>query len=205
MDIALVHGSYHGAWCWDLVRGPLEAAGHRVIAVDLPISTPGLGAAAYAQVVLDALAGTTEPLVVGHSMGGLVIPLVAARRPVRRLAFLAAFLPRPGESLNDQRAAEPIDGRVPPSVIEFTDLGSDVWMIGPGTARELFYDDVSEGLASWATDRLRPQAYTVTSEVTPLERWPDVPSTAIVCADRPRAEPRVAPGRRSRAARGPRA
>ena len=110
MDIALVHGSYHGAWCWDHLRGPLEAAGHRVITPDLPISTPGLGAQAYADVVIDAIADSDEPLVVGHSMSGIVIPLVAARRPVRRLVFLAAFLPSPGLSINDQRAAEPIDG-----------------------------------------------------------------------------------------------
>jgi pimeloyl-ACP methyl ester carboxylesterase len=45
MDICLVHGSFHGAWCWDLLRPHLESRGHRVVAVDLPISEPGLGAA----------------------------------------------------------------------------------------------------------------------------------------------------------------
>ena len=182
MDIVLVHGSYHGAWCWDHLRGPLEAAGHRVITPDLPISTPGLGAQTYADVVIDAIADSDEPLVVGHSMSGIVIPLVAARRPVRRLVFLAAFLPSPGMSLNDQRAAEPIDGREPPSVVEFQDLGDDVWMVGPTTATELFFNDVPPAVARWATQRLRPQAYTAMSEVTPLERWPDVPCTTIVCA-----------------------
>ena len=182
MDIALVHGSYHGAWCWDYLRGPLEAAGHRVIAMDLPISTPGLGADAYADVINDALAGTSEPMVVGHSMAGLVIPLVAARRPVRRLVFLAAFLPSPGLSINDQRAAEPIDGLQPPSVVEFMDLGDDVWMVGPTTATELFFSDVPTDVATWATQRLRPQSYTGMIEVTPLQRWPDVPCTTIVCA-----------------------
>ena len=96
MDIALVHGSYHGAWCWDLLRPELERLGHRVITVDLAISDPSLGAADYAKTVSDALAPRTKPILVGHSMAGLVIPLVAARRPVRRPVFLAAFLPAPG-------------------------------------------------------------------------------------------------------------
>lgn len=80
MDIALVHGAYHGAWCWDLLRPELERLGHRVITRDLPISDPALGAADYAQAIDDALDPHREPMLVGHSMAGVVIPIVAARR-----------------------------------------------------------------------------------------------------------------------------
>ena len=183
MDVALVHGSYHGAWCWERLRPELEAFGHRVITMDLPIATPGLGAADYAQTVVDALESSDAPVVVGHSMAGLIIPLVAERRPVRRLVFLAGFLPKPRMSINDQRAAEPIDGRVPPTTSEWTDLGHDVWMVGPNTATELFFQDARPDVAQWATERLRPQSYAVMNEVTPLETWPDVESRTIVCAD----------------------
>ena len=58
MDIALVHGSYHGAWCWDLLTPELERLGHRVIAMDLPISNPGGGAADYARAIEDAMVNT---------------------------------------------------------------------------------------------------------------------------------------------------
>jgi pimeloyl-ACP methyl ester carboxylesterase len=183
MDIALVHGSYHGAWCWDRLRPELEVLGHRVITMDLPISAPGLGAADYAQTIVDALEDAHEPILLGHSMAGLVIPLVAERRAVRRLVFLAGFLPKPGMSSNQQRAAEPIDGRIAPTTSEWADLGDDVWMVGPTTATELFFHDVPPDVARWATDRLRPQSYAVMNEVTPLEAWPDVDSRAIVCAD----------------------
>jgi pimeloyl-ACP methyl ester carboxylesterase len=183
MDIALVHGSYHGAWCWDLLRPELEGLGHRVITMDLPISDPALGAADYATVVADALDPAGDTLLVGHSMGGLIIPLVAARRPVRRLIFLAAFLPSPGRSANDQRATEPIDGRLPPTTAEWTDLGENVWMVGPNTATELFFHDAPADVALWATERLRPQAYGVLGEVTPLAAWPEVESRYIVCRD----------------------
>ena len=97
--------------------------------------------------------------------------------------FLAAFLASPGKSANDQRAAEPIDGRIPPATAEWTDLGDDVWMIGPNTATELFFDDAPPDVARWATQRLRPQSYAVLNETTPLAAWPDVDSRAIVCRD----------------------
>jgi pimeloyl-ACP methyl ester carboxylesterase len=183
MDIALVHGSYHGAWCWDFLRPELERLGHRVVTMDLPITDPGLGAADYARAVDDALDPASEPVLVGHSMAGLIIPLVAARRPVRKLVFLAAFLPSPGRSANEQRAAEPIDGRVAPKTAEWTDVGNDVWMVGPNTATELFFHDAPAAVSRWATKRLRPQSYRVMNETTPLASWPDVESRSIVCRD----------------------
>jgi pimeloyl-ACP methyl ester carboxylesterase len=183
MDFALVHGSYHGAWCWDFLAPELERLGHRVITMDLPIADPSLGAEEYAETIDKALEPGSEPILVGHSMAGLVIPLVAARRPVRRLVFLASFLPLPGKSANDQRGTEAIDGRVAPRSAEWRDLGNDVWMIGPNTATELFYHDAPAAVARWATQRLRPQSYRVLSETTPLTAWPDVESRSIVCRE----------------------
>ena len=51
MDIALVHGNYHGAWCWDLLRPELEQRGHRVFLVDLPITDPAAAAGEYASAI----------------------------------------------------------------------------------------------------------------------------------------------------------
>jgi hypothetical protein len=88
-EFVLVHGMSHGAWAWASVQTRLEAAGHRVLAVDLP----GHGRRAherarasidsYAQAVTDAmaLAGFHRAIVVGHSMAGAVIPVVAERAP----------------------------------------------------------------------------------------------------------------------------
>jgi pimeloyl-ACP methyl ester carboxylesterase len=187
MDIALVHGSYHGAWFWDLLEPELERLGHRVITMDLPISDPALGAADYARAVEDALDAVPdpdgEPVLVGHSMAGIVTPLVAAHRPIRRLIFVAAFLASPGMSVNDQRAAEPIDGRIAPTTAEWADLGDDVWMVGPDTATELFFQDAPSDIAGWATQQLRPQAYRPLKEITPLTEWPAVESRYVVCRD----------------------
>jgi pimeloyl-ACP methyl ester carboxylesterase len=97
--------------------------------------------------------------------------------------FLAAFLASPGRSAADQRATERVDGRVVPKTSEWTDLGNDVWMVGPNTATEIFFQDAPAAAARWATQRLRPQCYRVMSEVTPLTAWPDVESRSIVCRD----------------------
>ena len=183
MDVVLVHGSYHGAWCWDRLTPELEKLGHRAVAVDLPITDPAAAADAYADVVVNALAGTRDPILVGHSMAGLVVPIAASRHPVRRLVLLAAMMPIPGVSMNEQRANEPVDGLIPPTTAEWTDLGDDVWMVGPATATELFFHDARPDVAAWATARLRPQCYRVMAEPSPLERWPSVPVTSIVCRD----------------------
>jgi pimeloyl-ACP methyl ester carboxylesterase len=182
-DIVLVHGGYHGAWCWELLRPELERRGHGVVTPDLPISDPDRDLRDYADAVAAAMAPDRPAMVVGHSISGIVIPLVADRRPVRRLVFLAAFIPQPDVSANEQRRAEAIDRRPPPSSAEWTDLGANVWAIGPTTARELFFHDVPTDLATRAYERLRPQAYGVFDEPSPLTAWPDVPSSSIVCRD----------------------
>jgi pimeloyl-ACP methyl ester carboxylesterase len=181
--IVLVHGSYHGAWCWDRLAPELERLGHSVTAVDLPISNAAAGASEYADAIEAQVDWSEPPVIVGHSTGGLTIPIVAARRPVRQLVFLAAMLPKPGLSANEQRAAEPIDGAGPSGSAEWSDLGNDVWMVGPKTATEMFFPDAAPVDAAWAASKLRPQSYRPMNEVTPLTAWPDVPSAYVVCRE----------------------
>jgi pimeloyl-ACP methyl ester carboxylesterase len=104
----LVHGAFGGAWSWAEFVGELERAGHSAVAIDLPGSgedqTPieGVTLDACAQRVCDTLAAEPEPVIlVGHSMGGVVVTQAAARCPERvsLLVFVAAFMPRDGESL----------------------------------------------------------------------------------------------------------
>jgi pimeloyl-ACP methyl ester carboxylesterase len=78
---SLVHGAWHGGWAWDLVRAELETRGHTVHAPDLPCEDVGATVEDYAALV------PTADVVVGHSLGGYVIPHVAA--PMR--VFLCAL------------------------------------------------------------------------------------------------------------------
>jgi pimeloyl-ACP methyl ester carboxylesterase len=87
----------------------LDERGHRSIAVDLPAEDPRATFPNYAEIVSATIDAETaeEPVLVGHSLSGLTIPLVAARRPVSHLVFVCALIPVPGKSLVEQLVAEP--------------------------------------------------------------------------------------------------
>jgi len=56
---ALIHGAWHGAWCWEPLIPELERRGHRAVAVDLPCDDPAATTMDDAQQVTDALADAT--------------------------------------------------------------------------------------------------------------------------------------------------
>ncbi len=104
----LVHGAWHGAWCWDKVAAELTKAGNRVVTLDLPShgedKTPAheVTLDSYAEAIAKVIRGEEEKVVlVGHSMGGIAISAAAELVPdrIQRLIYLTAFLPRDGESL----------------------------------------------------------------------------------------------------------
>lgn len=185
---ALVHGAWHRGDCWDPTSALLREAGHDVVAVDLPCENPSAGLVDYAGTVLEALAPTplsTDVVVVGHSLGGLTIPLVAAARPVREMVFVCAFLPLPGMSLADDLFALP-DTFAPDWVAlsaaqEVHGDGSTSWPTE--AAMEVFYPDCSPDVAQQAAERLRRQSWRVAREPSPLAAYPEVPARAIVCME----------------------
>ncbi len=175
---ALIHGASHASWHWYLVEAELRNHGHSTISVDLPCEDRLSGAAEYAEVTLRALAATDGDVVlVAHSLGGLTAPLVAAHRPVRRMVFIAGLLPVVGMSLNDQMAASDLEIILPGVAGVDGANGIDVT-----AAIEVFYPDAPRDLAEAAVRRLRRQRGRPFREVTPLQKWPDVPSAYLVCA-----------------------
>lgn len=111
MNIILLHGSWHGAWCWYKVIPHLEAAGHRVHVPDLlahgrdwRIARGRITLKQMARQVCELIDSLAEPaLLVAHSRGGIVASSVAEMRPqkVRGLVYLAAFMLRDGERVSD--------------------------------------------------------------------------------------------------------
>jgi pimeloyl-ACP methyl ester carboxylesterase len=104
----LVHGAWHGAWCWYKVASRLRRAGHTVIAPDLAglgkDKTPivEISLERWTKDISEIVDAAPEPVIlVGHSRGGIVISQVAERRPDKLavLVYLAAFLLRDGETL----------------------------------------------------------------------------------------------------------
>ncbi|MBV7408609.1 alpha/beta fold hydrolase [Maritimibacter sp. DP1N21-5] len=101
----LIHGSNHGAWCWEAVVRNLQELGHDALAIDLPGAgsdkTPleEVTLASYADAVLGAVDGPT--ILVAHSAGGFAITEAAERDPsnIEGLVYVTAYVPAPGKSL----------------------------------------------------------------------------------------------------------
>lgn len=100
--VVMVHGAFCGAWSFDAFRQPFEAAGHEVTAPDLRGHKPtdrseavtGVSMADYAKDVAAVCeAQGPPPILVGHSMGGLVCAMAARRTRIRALVLLAPSAP----------------------------------------------------------------------------------------------------------------
>jgi len=134
----------------------------------------------YARAVADALGDADDVVLVGHSLGGLTVPLVPALRPVARIVLVAALVPRPGQSLIDQLRGED-RGILQPAGRSADDDKRTAWT-DPALAIETLYHDADPLDAAAAFARLRPQAAKPQVEPTPLTVWPDVPTEYVVCA-----------------------
>ena len=159
----LLHGAYHGAWCWHRLAPLLEARGHRVAAPDLPghgddgtpLAEVGLGA--YADRIEALVAAAPEPpVLVGHSMAGMVLTALAERRPaaVARLVYLTAYMPADGETLSGV-AKRDADSLVRARVEDVD--GVPCVVLAEGNLREAFYHDATADDVAWVAERVRPQ------------------------------------------------
>jgi pimeloyl-ACP methyl ester carboxylesterase len=176
----LVHGAWHGAWCWEKVIPELEARGHTAVAMDMPIDEESAGWDEYADAVTASIGDTTDDVVlVGHSMGGFVIPVVAERRPVSRCVFLAAALPV-DESFFALLASNPQMFELGFDTLVANEDGSTSWR--REDAIDAFYADVPRSEAEAAYERLRPQFMSRGGDSFPITSFPNAPSTYIVCS-----------------------
>ena len=159
-DFLFIHGSAHGAWCWDYVIPHLTGAGHTARAIDLPShgadQTPGAHVTLdnYAQAICEAMHSKT--VLVGHSMAGYPITVAADRAPhmIDRLIYLCAHVPETGKSIADMRLmadTQPLTSAMIPSAD-----GKTV-TIAPTLAHAKFYHDVPTDLSQWAISNLCPQ------------------------------------------------
>lgn len=198
----LIHGSWHGGWCWDDLTPLLQAAGHHVLAPDLlGMGTAGMPPGevtltTWTEQIAGLVDAQSEPVVlVGHSRGGIVIGEVAEARPdgIAALVYLCAFLPRSGESLF-QLAQTDEESLILPELI--VDEAGGFHSIRGERAREILYGTSPAARAESAAARLQPEPNAPT--FTPLhltaESFGRVPRYYVHC-DRDRA---VGPGLQNR-------
>lgn len=137
----LVHGAWHGAWCFSEVVRELELRGHAAAAVDLPCDEPGLTQHDYARLI----GPQPDAILVGHSLAAQTIPRVEARLRV----YLGGLLPVTGAY--DEAFAAGFGGTVR------DELDRSYWP-DADTCAAFMYPDCTRGRSDWAFAQLRPQA-----------------------------------------------
>jgi hypothetical protein len=137
----LVHGAWHGAWCFAEVVAALGLLGHEARAVDLPCDDAGLTQHDYARLI----GPQSDAIVVGHSLGAQTIPHVPALTRV----YLGGLLPV--ANAYAEAFAEGFGGTVR------DDLDRSYWP-DADTCAAFMYPDCTRERSDWAFARLRPQA-----------------------------------------------
>ncbi len=194
----LVHGAFQGAWCWDLLIPYLEAQGHKTVAMDLPIENASTTLSQFADAVIQAIPKTDDDIVLlGHSMAGTIIPLVAEAVKVRQLVFVAALIPYPGISTLDQFSHHLDDDTLKsfnyqpkdlskleqfhsePDMYEPASLGKDY--SDEAVLRHFFFHDCKPDVTQWALSKSRSQqSMAYMFETNPLKALPSVERKYIV-------------------------
>jgi pimeloyl-ACP methyl ester carboxylesterase len=156
----LVHGAWHGSWCWARVRRALQAKGHEVFTPSLTgvgershLLSPQINLSTHIEDVVGLMTWEDLQNVVlcGHSYGGLVVTGAADRVPERiaSLVYLDAFVPKDGQSLY---------GFLPPEARQAQESGAegsgDGWRVPPITA-EAF--NVNPEDRAWVDRQCTPQ------------------------------------------------
>ena len=185
----LVHGAWHGAWCWRRVVPTLWAAGHRVV----PVTLSGLGERAH-QLSPDITLGThvddvvtavraeecRGAVLVGHSYAGVVVTGAADRLgdEVRSLVYVDAVVPAPGEAWSTLNTAE-VQAARRRAIARYGHLPPP-----PASAFGLTGDD-----AAWVERRQTPQPAGVYDDPLDFDadRWAARPRTFVDCTTPPLA------------------
>jgi pimeloyl-ACP methyl ester carboxylesterase len=156
----------------------LEQAGHQALAVDLPGDDPRAGLHAYADLVVAAIGKQDDVTLVAQSMGAFTAALVCARarKAIRRLVFVNAMIPLPGETAG-----------------EWWDHTG--WLRARRTAAErggydvefdletYFLHDVPAAVAEEGAAHQRQESEIAFREPANFEAWPDLPIHVVIGKD----------------------
>ena len=186
----LIHGAWHGGWCWDQVAPLLRAAGHQVIAPDLP----GMGEdhtdlrtvtlPVWAEFVAELASKASAPVIlVGHSRGGIVISAAAELVPerIRTLVYLTAFLVPNGKTLADMLALSEPRAVARDAIVMSVDNTTST--IVPAKVVPVFYNATAPALSARAAQLLTPESMMsfATPVMTSAARYGRVKRAYIEC------------------------
>jgi pimeloyl-ACP methyl ester carboxylesterase len=179
--VVLVHGAWHGAWCWDAVVRELGDAGIASVTVDNPsvarVPSSLDDDAAHLRAVLDAVRGPV--LLVGHSYGGAVITAAGDHPDVAHLVYVTAFALDEGESVvaNDLIGGEAVQ------LGDALQVDTETVSFQQSRAIEFFFHDCDREVGAAAAARLRPMSMAAMTGTTSVAPWRTKPSTFVLCTD----------------------
>jgi pimeloyl-ACP methyl ester carboxylesterase len=170
----LVHGAWHGGWCWRWLAPLLREQGHRVFTPTLTglgerahLLAPEIDLTMHVEDVLGVLRyqDLSDVVLVGHSYGGMVVSGVVERAPERvaHAIYLDAFLPNDGESIRDLGT---------PDLDEIAAMYGDGWRMPP-SGKAVDFGVANPEIAAWIDARLGDQPYGTFTEPIHLTRSKD--------------------------------
>jgi pimeloyl-ACP methyl ester carboxylesterase len=207
MRFVLIHGGFHGAWCWNRTIPELNKLGHEAVAIDLPAHGTRRD---ERSTIADRRGAIVEVLqkgdvLVGHSGGGFDITYAADVAPdlPSHLIYLAAGLPLEGRTTLEATGGAPSEDETHGSDVKqlMTDeTGMSNFIVPNETGRiecvdyeatrAFFYHDVDDDTAAWAFAQLTPAPTEFLLETVHLPNFwnADIPRSYIVCLE-DRAQP----------------
>ena len=189
----LVHGAWHGGWCWGRVAKRLRAAGHRVFTPTLTglgdrahLIAPHVGLATHVEDVIATLEmeDLSDVVLVGHSFGGAVIGGVVDARAdrIRHLIFLDALLMQSGQSPFSQLPREMVEARKA-GAIKTSSLFGETLAMPPPPPSAFGITDAQD--TAFVASRLRPHPIKTYEDSLALKRplGAGRPTTYIACTN----------------------
>ena len=186
----LVHGAWHGAWCWAAVINQLEQLGDRAYAVDLP--GHGMNYANRAEVTLESYVDSvaafieqhnlTDVVLAGHSLGGLTIPGVAVKIPkrIKRVVWVTAIVAEEGKPLINPKDAQ--TGPMVQAAAARPDRSIPIEVMGEAFLKGIA-NDMSPALRDYVLASLCPQPGGPMTGLPPMNAYfaTGIPSSYVVC------------------------
>jgi pimeloyl-ACP methyl ester carboxylesterase len=189
----LVHGAWHGGWCWGKVAERLRAAGHRVFTPTLTglgdrahLIAPNVGLATHVEDIISTLdmEDLSDAILVGHSFGSAIISGAADARAdrIRRLVFLDSFVVQSGQSPFSHLPPEMVEARKATAIRAPSAFGETLAMLPPPPS-VFGVNDASD--AAWVARRLKPHPMKTYEDTLELKRplGAGRPTTYIACTN----------------------